>query len=114
MNFSDQDTVLDLAEPGEILRRIGSRVRVRRAATGLTQADLAQRSGVSRMTVVRLEAGENVGTEALIRIAGALRALAEVIAMFPPPERTRSVEKILSEQIVPKRVRSKSPRPRTP
>ena len=52
-------------------RDLGRVIRRARVERGLTQAELAERLGVNRMTVSRLEAGEAVSMET------ALRALSE-------------------------------------
>lgn len=43
-----------------------------RVPHGLTQAELAVRAGISRPTVARVEAGEDVSTATLEKVAGAL------------------------------------------
>jgi transcriptional regulator with XRE-family HTH domain len=87
-----------------ILREMGLRIRDRRIAADLTQAQLAKRAGVSRPTVTRLEAGENIGIEPLVRLAIALEAAAEFGTLFPPAD-TRSFDDILAAQRKPQRVR---------
>lgn len=51
---------------------IGTRVRHARQAVGWSQTDLAERAGVSRPSVARVEAGDDVSTATLTKIAGAL------------------------------------------
>jgi transcriptional regulator with XRE-family HTH domain len=49
-----------LSEPLEVTQfvtEVGQRVRLMRRARGLTQADLAMRAEVSRLTVIAVEAG---------------------------------------------------------
>lgn len=48
------------AEPYEVTQfvaEVGSRVRVMRLARGLTQAELAERADISRLTLMSIEAG---------------------------------------------------------
>jgi HTH-type transcriptional regulator/antitoxin HipB len=69
----------DPAELGEAIRRV-------RRERGLTQAELADRLGVGRMTISRLESGDSVSVET------ALRALAEcgyAMAIAPKFSRLR-------------------------
>lgn len=47
-------------------RDIGSAVRKARKREGANQIDLAERTGVSRSTVQRLERGDDVSVEALL------------------------------------------------
>lgn len=53
---------------------LGDRVRAAREQAGLTQVELARRSGVSRHTVVNVESGAAEGTSVgtVVRILGAL------------------------------------------
>ncbi len=61
----------------------GSRLRSRRLALGLTQADLAARADVSRQLVAAVEAGRNTpAVDAAIRIAHGLDTTAD--ALFAP------------------------------
>ena len=88
-----------------IVRALGQRLRDRRVAAHLSQAQLAKRAGVSRDTVLRVELGENIGLEPLVRLAFALDAAAEFGHLFPPAE-SRSLDEILAAQRKPKRVRA--------
>jgi transcriptional regulator with XRE-family HTH domain len=57
----------------DILKRIGTRVRVSRDLAGLTQTELATRSGVSRSYITRIERGTVEATiSTLARLAEAL------------------------------------------
>jgi transcriptional regulator with XRE-family HTH domain len=56
-----------------VLVHVGENVRRRRQDAGLSQAALAERSGVSRRTIINLEAGDaNLGLTAIDRLADAL------------------------------------------
>ncbi len=90
-----------------VLRDLGRRVQARRIAADLTQSQLAKRAGVSRDTLTRLEAGENIGIEPLVRLAIALDAADEFGALFPPAD-TRTLDEILAAQRRPQRVRHSS------
>lgn len=57
----------------DVLACVGANVRRLRAASGLSQSDLAEAAGVSRRTIVNLEAGSaNVSLSSLDTIADAL------------------------------------------
>jgi len=51
---------------------LGDRIRDERVKRGWSQAMLAERSGVSRTTIARVELGNNVSTASLSKIAAAL------------------------------------------
>ncbi len=61
-------------EERRFLERVGSRIRERRVAAGLTQAALAERAGLHRTFIGSVERGErNVALLSLRRIAASLR-----------------------------------------
>jgi HTH-type transcriptional regulator / antitoxin HipB len=55
------------------LADIGKTVRNARKAQKLTQAELGQAAGLSRMPVYRIEAGQDVSLRTLLSIVSALR-----------------------------------------
>jgi ribosome-binding protein aMBF1 (putative translation factor) len=58
---------------------LGEQIRELRAARGLTQAQLAERTGTTQSVIARLEAGERVPSLATLeRVATALNAVLEV------------------------------------
>lgn len=56
------------------MSEIARRVRAARTARGWSQIELAEHAGVSRPSVARVEAGEDVNT-------GTLRAMCEVLGL---------------------------------
>jgi transcriptional regulator with XRE-family HTH domain len=63
----------DTASSSADLQAFGVRLGVARRLCGLTQAELAQRSGVSRALVVRAERGEqSISLDAALRLIGAV------------------------------------------
>jgi len=63
-------------EPGDVAidgERLGARLRELRLAAGLTQAELARRTGIHRPNIARVEAGRHTPSlETLARIANAI------------------------------------------
>jgi transcriptional regulator with XRE-family HTH domain len=88
-------------------RRIGEDLATWRRLRRLTAAQVADRAGVSRHTVMRLESGAGVGTESLLRVARALGVLDSLVAALDPY--VTDVGRLRSEEALPKRVRP--PRP---
>jgi transcriptional regulator with XRE-family HTH domain len=72
----------ELSDP-IILQRIGSRIRDYRMRMEMTQSELAERSGVSMGTVVRLERGETVSVLLLISILRTLGVLENLETLLP-------------------------------
>ncbi|HEY5814907.1 MAG TPA: helix-turn-helix domain-containing protein [Solirubrobacterales bacterium] len=86
------------------LREIAGHLAVWRRLRGLTQAQLADRAGVSRDTLTRLEKGEGgVSTENLLRILRALGVLDKLAEALDPY--ASDIGRLRSEQQLPKRVR---------
>jgi transcriptional regulator with XRE-family HTH domain len=60
-------------QPLSVLAHVGSNLRQARLHAGLSQAALAERSGISRRTIVNVEAGEaNISLTGVDRLAEAL------------------------------------------
>jgi transcriptional regulator with XRE-family HTH domain len=68
-----------------ILNEIGERIATLRLNRNLTQAELAEQSGVSKRTVERLESGEGVQTTSLIRLFRSLGLLPRFETLIPEP-----------------------------
>lgn len=85
------------------LRRIGEELATWRRLRRLTAAQVADRAGVSRHTVMRLENGQGASLENLLRVARALGVLDSLVTALDPY--TTDVGRLRSEEILPKRVR---------
>lgn len=57
---------------GAATGRLGRMVRDARSSRGWSQTELAEHAGVSRPTIARIEAGRDVTTSTLAKVAGAL------------------------------------------
>jgi transcriptional regulator with XRE-family HTH domain len=88
-------------------RHIGEDLATWRRLRRLTAAQVADRAGISRHTVMRLENGEGASTENLLRVARALGVLDLLIAALDPY--STDVGRLRSEEALPERVRP--PRP---
>ena len=56
----------------ELLMSLGDEIRKARLEHGWSQSALAEKAGVSRPTVARVELGEDVSTATLVKVAAAL------------------------------------------
>jgi len=74
-----------------LLEELGNRLARQRVAMELTQADLAERAGISKRTVERIEAGKSAQTATLISILRVLNLLDGLYAMLPA-ERPRPMD----------------------
>ncbi|WP_112309200.1 helix-turn-helix domain-containing protein [Pseudogemmobacter bohemicus] len=95
------DTAPDLRE------HVRQAARNRRIALGLTQADLAGRSGVPLGSLKRFERLGEVSLSALLAIAEALDAFEGFRALFPLPE-ARSLDEVEHQASLPKRARRRA------
>ena len=66
-----------------LLEELGRRLARQRVAMELTQADLAERAGISKRTVERIEAGESAQTATLISILRILDLLNGFYTLLP-------------------------------
>jgi len=75
-----------------------------RKLRGLTQAQLADRSGVSRATVARLESGDGgIALESLLRVLRALGIMDNLTKALDPYE--SDVGRLRSGEELPRRIR---------
>jgi transcriptional regulator with XRE-family HTH domain len=91
------------------LRRVGEDLATWRRLRRLTAAQVADRAGVSRHTVMRLENGAGAGLESVLRVARALGVLDSLVAALDPY--ATDVGRMRSEEALPERVRPPRPEP---
>ncbi len=88
------------------LERLGEDLRTWRLLNRSTVAEVADRAGVSPDTVGRLERGESVSTENLLRVARALGVLGMLEGAVDPY--STDVGRLRADELLPKRVRHRS------
>ena len=69
-----------------ILKEIGLRIKQYRISLDITQADLADKCGISSSTEVRIENGEDSKFSNYIKILSALNVLENIDLLFPEPQ----------------------------
>jgi transcriptional regulator with XRE-family HTH domain len=84
-------------------RRIGEHLATWRKLRQLTAAQVADRAGISRYTVMRLESGEGVSMENLLRVARALGVLDMVVTALDPY--ATDWGRLRAQEALPERVR---------
>ncbi len=88
------------------LRDLASEIRTWRKLRGLTQAQLANRAGINRMTLARLEHGDGgVSVEVLLRVLRGLGLLDTLTGSLNPHE--SDIGRLRSDERLPERVRPK-------
>ena len=88
-------------------RRIGEELATWRRLRRLTASQVADRAGVSRHTVMRLENGEGASMESVLRVARALGVLDSLVAALDPYATDEG--RLRSEEALPERVRPPKP-----
>ena len=66
-----------------VLTQLGHSLAERRIGMGLTQAELARRTGIGKRTVERIETGNSCQTTALIRIFQVLKLQEDLLRIIP-------------------------------
>lgn len=89
----------------EMLSHVAKRARALRLRREPTQRGLAERSGVSLGSLKRFEQTGQVSFESLLKIAVALKAAQDFMALFEPPE-YQTLDEVLAEE-KPKRQRGR-------
>jgi transcriptional regulator with XRE-family HTH domain len=75
--------LIDLHTDDAVLRELGHRLERLRLARNLSQAELGRMAGISRATVVRVEAGDSVQMTTMVKLWRALDLLAEIDRAVP-------------------------------
>ncbi|MCF0224644.1 MAG: helix-turn-helix transcriptional regulator [Fibrobacter sp.] len=92
-----------------VLREFGLRVAEFRVRNNVTQADFAQRAGVSKSTVEKIEKGLSVQSLNLVKVVRACGALDAFLGILPEPAPS-PMELLYLSKKQRKRVRASKPR----
>lgn len=71
--------------PEAVLAELGRRLARRRLDLGLTQTDTAERAGVGKRTLERIERGADSQLSTIIRLLGVLELEANLEGLVPEP-----------------------------
>lgn len=82
-----------VASPVAIESELGQKLNSLRLSKNINQSTLAKEAGVSRRTISRMENGEGISLDTLIRVMRALGVVDRLATLLPDPE-TRPVERI--------------------
>lgn len=84
-------------------RRMGEQLATWRRLRRLTVAQVADRAGISRHTVMRLEGGQGASMENLLRVSRALGVLDTLVAALDPY--STDLGRLMAQESLPERVR---------
>ena len=93
----------------QILKELGSRLKMARIRSGQTQAQMAENSGVAKTTVERAEKGESIQFLNIIKMLRSLNFLSGLETMLPSAEKTPL--ELLNGTAAPKRVHPRTAKP---
>lgn len=85
-----------IAPSSAVIRTLFERLEEIRLSHNISQADLAREAGVSRSTITRLAAGQNISVDSFVRVMQALGLADHLAALLPNPD-VRPVERIRLE-----------------
>ena len=97
----------ELATTPEVGQVLGERLRAHRLAQNLQQAELAQRAGVSKLTILHLENRGSVTLHSFIQVVRALGLVDELAPLFAL--QPKSIAMMEAADIASRRLRA-SPR----
>jgi transcriptional regulator with XRE-family HTH domain len=86
----------------ELTHELGARVRAERLRQNLTQHTLAERAGISRITVARIESTGNATLTNFLAVMIALRRADDLRHILTPPEPT-TIDQFLADTHPPRR-----------
>lgn len=84
--------------PSDLLREIALKHKTLRKQTGLSQSDLASRSGVSFGSIKRFEATGQISLVSLLKLAAILHRLNDFDKLFEPIENLEEIDKLFSDK----------------
>jgi transcriptional regulator with XRE-family HTH domain len=88
------------------LRRLGVDLTTWRKLRQLTVEEVADRAGVGRSTVLRLESGQGSTVENLLRVSRALGVMDSLAAALDPY--STDLGRLRADEVLPERVRRRS------
>ncbi len=84
--------------PSDVLKDIAEKCRQLRKESKMSQAELAERSGVSHGSVKRFERTGKISFESLLKLAHILGRLSEFESLFLQKEDLSKIEKLFSDK----------------
>lgn len=84
--------------PYDVLEEIAYKHKVLRKQVGLTQSELAKRSGVSLGSIKRFELTGQISLESLLKSVQILNRIKDFELILNPIEKTKSVDKLFSDR----------------
>jgi transcriptional regulator with XRE-family HTH domain len=84
--------------PSDILEDLALKHKTLRKQTGLTQSELAKRSGVSLGSIKRFELTGQISLVSLLKLAQILNRINDFELIFKPTENLKEIDKLFSDK----------------
>jgi transcriptional regulator with XRE-family HTH domain len=84
--------------PIDLLNEIASKHRIIRKSFGLSQSELAEKSGVSLGSLKRFERTGHISLQSLLMLSHVLNRLEDFDLIFKPKENLDEIEKLFSDK----------------
>ncbi len=84
--------------PNELLKDVALKLRILRKNAKMSQAELAQRSGVSLGSLKRFENTGSISFEALLKLSNILGKLKDFENILEPDENINDIENLFSDK----------------
>lgn len=85
-------------QPYDFLEELAAKHKALRKQVGLTQSEIAKRSGVSLGSVKRFELTGQISLESLLKLAHVLNRLSDFELVFKSPENLKAIDKLFSDK----------------
>ena len=85
-------------KPSDILEDLALKHKTLRKQSGLTQSELAKRSGVSFGSIKRFELSGQISLESLLKLAQILNRINDFEMIFKPTESLKEIDKLFSDK----------------
>ncbi len=85
-------------KPSDILEDLALKHKTLRKQSGLTQGELARRSGVSLGSIKRFELSGQISLESLLKLAQILNRINDFELILKPTENLKEIDKLFSDK----------------
>lgn len=85
-------------KPYDLLEELALKHKTLRKQAGLTQSELARRSGVSLGSIKRFELTGQISLESLLKLAQILNCINDFELILKPAENLKEIEKLFSDK----------------
>jgi transcriptional regulator with XRE-family HTH domain len=85
-------------KPFDVLKDLAEKNKVLRKAAGLTQSEMAKRSGVSLGSLKRFELSGQISLESLLKLAQVINRIGDFELVFNENDDLKNIDKLFSDK----------------